>query len=135
MAKLDLSNFAQKRPLSPHLSVYRPMMTMMMSIAHRITGVALYVGMAVLGLFLSGAAVGSSAFSLVSWLGSGFIGSTLVFLITWAIFHHILGGVRHAFWDRGLYMDPKGREFLALGTLIGGVAMTVILWTARVLVG
>jgi succinate dehydrogenase / fumarate reductase cytochrome b subunit len=135
MAKIDSNDFAQKRPLSPHLSVYRPMMTMMMSIAHRITGVALYVGMAVLGLFLSGAALGSSAFSLVSWLGSGFIGSTLVFLITWAIFHHILGGVRHAFWDRGLYMDPKGREFLALGTLIGGVAMTVILWTARVLVG
>ena len=135
MAKIDSNDFAQKRPLSPHLSVYRPMMTMMMSIAHRITGVALYVGMAVLGLFLSGAALGSSAFSLVSWLGSGFIGVTLVFLITWAIFHHILGGVRHAFWDRGLYMDPKGREFLALGTLIGGVAMTVILWTARVLVG
>ena len=135
MAKIDLNNFAQKRPLSPHLSVYRPMMTMMMSIAHRITGAALYLGMALLSLFLLGAAMGSGAFSMVSWLGSGFIGTTLVFLITWAIFHHILGGVRHAFWDRGLYMDPKGREFLALGTLIGGVAMTVILWVARALVG
>ncbi|NBS34600.1 MAG: succinate dehydrogenase, cytochrome b556 subunit [Methylocystaceae bacterium] len=135
MAKIDLNNFAQKRPLSPHLSVYRPMLTMMMSIAHRITGAALYLGMALLSLFLLGAAMGSVAFSMVSWLGSGFIGTTLVFLITWAIFHHILGGVRHAFWDRGLYMDPKGREFLALGTLIGGVAMTVILWVARALVG
>jgi succinate dehydrogenase / fumarate reductase cytochrome b subunit len=126
---------ASKRPLSPHLSVYRPMMTMMMSMAHRITGVCLYLGMALLGLWLLGAAMGPNVFALVGWLGSGFLGAIIVFLVTWSIFHHLLGGVRHAFWDRGLYMDPKGRETLALGTLYGGLGLTLALWIIRAVVG
>lgn len=124
-----------ERPLSPHLSVYRPMLTMMMSIAHRITGAGLYVGMVLLALLLLGAAFGGGFYAAVSWLGSGIIGGPLVFLVTWAIMHHLLGGVRHAFWDRGLYMDPRGREFLALGTLVGGVGLTLLVWALRAIVG
>ncbi|MCC3244259.1 succinate dehydrogenase, cytochrome b556 subunit [Methylocystis sp. WRRC1] len=135
MANVELDKLAAKRPLSPHLSVYKPMLTMMMSIAHRITGAGLYVGMALLALFLLGAAMGGWVFSAFSWLGSGFIGGLIVFLVTWAIFHHLLGGVRHALWDRGLYMDPKGREFLAQATLGGGVALTLLVWVLKSLVG
>lgn len=125
---------AQQRPLSPHLSVYRPMLTMMMSIAHRITGAGLYVLMALMALFFLGAAFGGAAFGAVAWLGSGFIGNLLMFLLTWMIFHHLLGGVRHALWDRGLYMDPWGREFLAQATLGGGLALTALLWLIKILV-
>lgn len=126
---------AQQRPLSPHLSVYRPMLTMMMSIAHRITGAGLYVLMALMALFFLGAAFGGGAFAAVAWLGSGFIGNLLIFLLTWMIFHHLLGGVRHALWDRGLYMDPSGREFLAQATLGGGLALTVLLWLIKIMAG
>ena len=49
-------------------------------------------------------------------------------MIVWAIFHHLLGGVRHAFWDRGLYMDAKGRELLAQGTLVGGIPADAALY-------
>jgi succinate dehydrogenase / fumarate reductase cytochrome b subunit len=132
-AETDISNAG--RPLSPHLSVYRPMLTMMMSIAHRITGAGLYVGMVLLALLLLGAAFGGGFYSAVSWLGSGIIGGPLVFLVIWAIMHHLLGGVRHALWDRGLYMDPRGREFLALGTLIGGVGLTLLVWALRAILG
>lgn len=133
MANAETDRLAAKRPLSPHLSVYKPMLTMMMSIAHRVTGVALYAGAALLGLSLLGAAIGGGAFRAVSWIASGFTGDVIVFLFTWAIFHHLLGGVRHALWDRGLYMDPEGREFLAQATLGGGALLTALLWIFKTL--
>jgi succinate dehydrogenase / fumarate reductase cytochrome b subunit len=111
------------------------MLTMMMSIAHRVTGAALYASALLLALFLLGLALGPGAFAAVSWIASGFIGHVILFLFSWAVFHHLLGGVRHAIWDKGLYMDPKGRELLAQGTLIGGVGLTVLLWIASTLFG
>lgn len=126
MADADTDRLAARRPLSPHLTIFKPILTMTMSIAHRITGAGLYVGMALLTLFLLGAGVGGGAFSAVSWIASGFIGNLIILLIVWAIFHHLLGGVRHALWDRGLYMDPQGRELLAQGTLVGGILLTVL---------
>lgn len=135
MADANTDRLAERRPLSPHLTVYKPMLTMMMSIAHRITGAGLYAGMALLALFLLGAAMGGGAFSAVSWIASGFIGNIIILVVVWAIFHHLLGGVRHALWDRGLYMDPKGREFLAQATLGGGLLLTLLAWIFRILAG
>lgn len=133
MAEADIDRLAERRPLSPHLTIFKPIMTMMMSIAHRITGVGLYGGMALLALFLLGAGVGGGAFSAVSWIATGFIGNVLVVMIVWAIFHHLLGGVRHALWDRGLYMDPKGRELVAQGTLVGGILLTLLIFILKTL--
>lgn len=133
MADADIDRLAARRPLSPHLTIFKPIMTMMMSIAHRITGVGLYGGMALLALFLLGAGVGGGAFSVVSWIATGFIGNVLVVMIVWAIFHHLLGGVRHALWDRGLYMDPKGRELVAQGTLVGGILLTLLIFILKTL--
>ena len=126
---------ADKRPLSPHLTIFRPWLTMAVSMAHRISGAGLYIGMALLALYLLGEGFGGWLHGLTGWLGSGLIGGPIVFLVTWAIFQHLLGGVRHALWDRGLYMDPRGREFLALGTLIGGVGLTLLVWALRALLG
>jgi succinate dehydrogenase / fumarate reductase cytochrome b subunit len=135
MANAGIDERAAKRPLSPHLTIFRPWLTMAMSMAHRITGAALYVGMALLGLYLLGAGFGGWLHALTGWLASGVIGGLIVFLITWANFHHLLGGVRHALWDRGLYMDPRGRELLAQGTLYGGVGLTLLLWILKSLAG
>ncbi len=133
MADADTDRLAARRPLSPHLTVFRPILTMMMSIAHRITGAGLYAGMALLTLFLLGAAIGGGAFSAVAWIASGFIGNLIILMIVWAIFHHLLGGVRHALWDRGLYMDPQGRELLAQATLVGGILLTLLLYIFKTL--
>ncbi len=133
MADADTDRLAARRPLSPHLTIFKPILTMMMSIAHRITGAGLYAGMALLTLFLLGAAIGGGAFSAVSWIASGFIGNLIILMIVWAIFHHLLGGVRHALWDRGLYMDPQGRELLAQGTLVGGILLTLLLYIFKTL--
>ena len=117
-----------QRPLSPHLQVYRPMLTMMMSIAHRITGVALYAGTLLLAWFLIALAAGPKSFATVAWFLQSWVGILFLLGFTWALFHHLLGGLRHFLWDSGWGMDDPEREWLAQGTLIGGVALTVLVW-------
>ncbi len=128
MAQAELDAAAEKRPLSPHLTVYKPMLTMLMSMAHRITGVALYLGAALLAVYLLALAFGTVTFSAFSWIVNGFFGHLIMLVFSWSLFHHLLGGIRHALWDRGLYMDPKGRELLAQGTLAGGIILTLLTW-------
>lgn len=128
MADAGHDRLAAKRPLSPHLSIYRPTLTMTMSIAHRITGAGLYLGVLLLALFFAGAALGPGPFGAVAWIGDSILGRVVVFIISWALFHHLLGGVRHALWDRGLFFDAKGRELLAQATLWGGVGLTILFW-------
>jgi succinate dehydrogenase / fumarate reductase cytochrome b subunit len=116
------------RPLSPHLQVYRFALTMAMSIAHRITGVGLYVGTILLAWWLVAAASDASSFATASaFMGSAF-GRLILFGFTWALFHHMLGGVRHFIWDLGYGMDHPEREYLAQGTLAGGLILTLLVW-------
>lgn len=128
-------SIAAARPLSPHLSIYKPIITMVMSIAHRITGAALYAGALLIAIYLFGLALGPAAFGAVSWIADSLVGRLFVALFSWALFHHLLGGVRHAIWDRGLYLDRDGRELLAKATLSGGVVLTALLWIASSLFG
>lgn len=123
------------RPLSPHLSVYRPMLTMMMSIAHRITGAALYAGALLLAWWLVAASTGAAAFATVSGLMDAWIGRLVLFGFSWALFHHMLGGLRHFVWDAGLGMENPEREYLAAGTLIGGLVLTIAVWAVFFLRG
>ena len=116
------------RPLSPHLQIYRFALTMAMSIAHRITGAGLYLGTLLLAWWLIAAASDASSFDLASgFLGSA-VGRLILFGFTWALFHHMLGGLRHFIWDLGYGMDHPEREYLAQGTLLGGVLLTVLVW-------
>ena len=128
MGQAKTDDAEDKRPLSPHLTIYKPMLTMVMSMAHRISGVALYLGALLLALYLLGLAFGPGAFRAVFWIVNGFVGHVIVLGFSWALFHHLLGGVRHALWDRGLYMDTTGRELLAQATLAGGIILTLLTW-------
>ena len=117
-----------RRPLSPHLLVYRPMLTMMMSIAHRITGVGLYVGTLLLAWWLIAAATDAQSFATAAAFFSSIIGRFILFCFTWALFHHMLGGIRHFIWDAGYGMEHPEREYLAQATLIGGFVLAAIVW-------
>lgn len=116
------------RPLSPHLQIYRPMLTMMMSIAHRITGIALYAGTLLLAWYLIAAASGPQAFAIAAGFLGSWLGLLVLFGFTWALFHHLLGGIRHFIWDAGYGMDHPEREWLAQGTLAGGIGLTALAW-------
>ena len=117
-----------ERPLSPHLQIYRPMLTMMMSIVHRITGAGLYLGTLILAWWLLATASGPQAYDTVQWFLASPIGLLILIGYTWALMHHMLGGIRHFVWDLGHGFGPAEREWLARATLIGSLALTVVLW-------
>ena len=128
MASTGTAQKPRQRPLSPHLDVYRMTLTMAMSIVHRITGVGLYIGVLLLAWFLLALSSDATTYANFSAFIRSFIGQLLLLGFTWALFHHLLGGVRHAFWDAGFGLDDPARERLAQATLIGGIALTAIAW-------
>ncbi|MBD1548223.1 succinate dehydrogenase, cytochrome b556 subunit [Roseibium aggregatum] len=125
MSNADLRG---NRPLSPHLQIYKPILTMVMSILHRITGAALYFGTILLAWWLIAAAAGPDYFDFVNGIYGSFIGRLILFGFTWALVHHMLGGLRHFIWDMGAGFGREAREWLARATIIGSVTLTIVLW-------
>jgi succinate dehydrogenase / fumarate reductase, cytochrome b subunit len=125
---------AQRRPLSPHLQVYRFTLTMAMSIAHRITAAALYAGTLLLAWFLLALIAGPGPFAVVSAVYGSIVGQLVLFLFTYALCQHLMGGIRHLVWDMGYCMDPPGREVLAQVGAIGAVVLTLAIWIVRFVV-
>jgi succinate dehydrogenase / fumarate reductase cytochrome b subunit len=121
------------RPLSPHLQIYRPMLTMMMSIVHRITGFGNYFGMLILAWWLIAAASGPNAYARFDRFAGSIIGRIILFGYTWSVIHHMLGGIRHLIWDTGRGFGPNEREWLAAANLVGSIAITVVLWIVGLL--
>ena len=95
------------RPISPHLQVYRPQLTSMLSILHRITGVALAIGTILLVYWLIAAASGPVAFATAEALIGSWIGRILLFGWTFALYFHLTNGIRHLFWDAGFGFELK----------------------------
>lgn len=121
------------RPLSPHLQVYKPQITSVLSILHRITGVALAVGTLLLTWWLIAAASGPEAFTAAQGFIGSWLGLLLLFGWSWALFYHLCNGIRHLCWDIGLGFDlPTVRAsgwvvvaasvILTVGAWIGGYA-------------
>jgi succinate dehydrogenase / fumarate reductase cytochrome b subunit len=117
-----------RRPLSPHLQVYRPQLTSVLSILHRMTGVGLGLGTLLLTWWLVAAATSADAFATVQ----GFIGSAfgLVLLFGWtlALFFHLCNGIRHLAWDIGLGFEKA--EYHLTGWVVVGASLilTVFVW-------
>jgi succinate dehydrogenase / fumarate reductase cytochrome b subunit len=120
----DTSN----RPLSPHLQIYYPLVTMVMSIFHRITGAALYVGTPLVVWWLVAAATGPEAFATAQAFFGSWFGILILVGYTWALVHHMLGGIRHFIWDMGYGYEKGPRNWLAKGTLFGSILLTILIW-------
>lgn len=117
-----------RRPLSPHLQVYKPQITSALSIFHRITGVALGAGTLLLVWWLVAAATTDAAYATVS----AFIGSPIgyLLLIGWsaALWYHLLSGLRHLAWDAGKGFDLPTVHATGKLVLIGTAVLTVLTW-------
>lgn len=116
------------RPLSPHLQIYRWTWTMAMSVVHRATGCALYLGTVLFAIWLLSVASGPAAYDRVSWFFGSPLGLLILFGYTWVLMHHLLGGIRHLVWDTGRGFDPESRMSMARLTLILSPILTVALW-------
>lgn len=129
-----MANVTQNRPLSPHLQIYKPIPTMVMSIVHRITGAALYFGTALVAWWLIAAATGQGYFDLVNWILGTIVGRLVLFGYTWALLHHMLGGLRHFFWDLGYGFDPAVSTRVAKLMLIASICLTVLVWIVGIVI-
>ncbi|NEU11948.1 succinate dehydrogenase, cytochrome b556 subunit [Methylobacterium sp. BTF04] len=121
-------------PLSPHLQIYRWTWTMAMSVFHRITGTALYGGTGLVAIWLVALASGPLGYDAVAWFFGSIVGRLILFVYTWILMHHMLGGLRHFVWDVGQGFDRERRMALARGTLIASVIATVLIWAIALVV-
>jgi succinate dehydrogenase / fumarate reductase cytochrome b subunit len=123
------------RPISPHLQVYKPQLTSVLSILHRITGVALAVGTILLVYWLIAAASGPVAFASAEALIGSWIGRILLFGWTFTLYFHLSNGIRHLFWDAGFGFELKTvyasgwtvvalAAVLTLASFVAGFALT-----------
>lgn len=117
-----------ERPRSPHLQVYKMTLTMAMSVFHRATGIALYAGTVLLVWWLASAAVGDEYFAFTQGIFGSWFGQLVLFGYTWALFHHMLGGIRHFVWDVGAGFEHNAREAMTLFSLIGALVLTALTW-------
>jgi succinate dehydrogenase / fumarate reductase cytochrome b subunit len=117
-----------RRPLSPHLQVYKPQITSVTSIMHRITGVGLGVGTLVLVWWLVAAATSDAAYDRATWFIGSWIGLLLMFGWTAALWYHFANGIRHLFWDFGYGFDLPTAHATGKATAVATVVLTVLTW-------
>jgi succinate dehydrogenase / fumarate reductase cytochrome b subunit len=108
---------------------------MTMSIVHRITGGALYVGTLLVAWWLIAAATSEEYFAFVDWLVGSWFGLLVLFGYTWALFHHMLGGIRHLIWDTGAALQKETASKLAWATVAGSLLLTAVVWLFYFLAG
>ena len=114
------------RPLSPHLTIYRPQMTSVSSIFVRITGNALLVaGLLIVWWFLA-AATSPEYFAFADGLITSWFGDLVMALSVWALWYHALGGLRHLYWDSGRGLDVETSEKMGIGMFAGSFVLTLI---------
>lgn len=101
---------------------------MTMSILHRVTGAGLYFGTLLLAYWLIAAASSKHSYDTAQWIFGSFPGRLILFGYTWALIHHLLGGLRHFVWDLGQGFDPKSREGLAIANVVLSVILTLVVW-------
>lgn len=118
----------RERPLSPHLQVYKPQLTSVLSITHRATGVVLYFGSLFLVLWLVAAAFNYGLFVMMQEFWASRLGQC--FLLGWSLclFYHLLNGVRHLCWDMGHGLELRDTYITGYAVLIGTALLTLIAW-------
>lgn len=118
------------RPLSPHLTIYRPQMTSISSIFVRITGNALLAATLLLIAWLLAASTSAAAFEWVQYVITSWFGDLVFLLSLWALWYHMLGGLRHLIWDTGRGLELKTAERMGWMMIIGSLLLTAftVIW-------
>jgi succinate dehydrogenase / fumarate reductase cytochrome b subunit len=119
-----------QRPLSPHLQIYKPQLTSVLSISHRATGVALSIGAVLLVWWLVAAATGDEAYAAAQGFWHSWLGLLVLLGFTFSLFFHLCNGIRHLFWDAGYGFELKQTYLSGLAVLATSAALTLIAWIA-----
>jgi succinate dehydrogenase / fumarate reductase cytochrome b subunit len=119
---------SNKRPLSPHLQVYRPQLTSVLSITHRITGVVLSAGLVMIVAWLLALAGGAEAYERLNALLFSIPGLVLLLIWTQAMFYHLLNGIRHLLWDAGWLLDLRSAYASGWAVVTLSLVLTILVW-------
>ena len=119
---------SSNRPLSPHLQVYRPQLTSILSITHRATGIALSFGIILLIAWILATAAGENYFKTVNSIITSWLGKLVLVGFTWALFYHLCNGVRHLFWDAGFGFELSTVYKSGYATVGASVLFTAAAW-------
>lgn len=114
------------RPLSPHLTIYRPQMTSITSIMTRITGTGLLVGALLVVWWFLAAATSPEYFAVADGVITSWFGDLVMTLSVWALWYHALAGLRHLYWDTGRGLEVEFAEKLGLVVVVLSVVLTVL---------
>jgi len=119
-----------QRPLSPHLQIYRPQLTSVLSITHRMTGIALSIGALFLVWWLVAAATGDGAFAAAQWFFGSWLGLLMLLGWTFCFFFHLANGIRHLVWDTGHGFDLPAAYASGWAVAVASAALTVVAFIA-----
>ena len=114
------------RPLSPHLTIYRPQLTSMTSILTRITGNAMLISALLIVWWFLAAATSPEAYALADGFLTSWFGDLVMIFSVLGLWYHTLAGVRHLIWDNGIGLDIPTAEKMGWAVVIGSVVLTVI---------
>ena len=114
------------RPLSPHLTIYKPQLTSITSILIRITGNALILSVFLIVCWLFSAATSPRYFTVIDSFMNSWLGTLVLISSLWAVWYHLLGGLRHLIWDRAIGLDLKTAEYLGWSVVFGSFLLTII---------
>ncbi|MDC1034997.1 succinate dehydrogenase, cytochrome b556 subunit [Alphaproteobacteria bacterium] len=119
---------SRQRPLSPHLQIYKPQLTSLLSILHRATGVALSIGSVILVSWVVALSLGETAYSSYSMIINSWFGKLVLFGFTFGLFYHLSNGIRHLFWDAGYGYDLKVAYTSGTLVIISSLTLTIVTW-------
>ncbi|MDA9148549.1 succinate dehydrogenase, cytochrome b556 subunit [Alphaproteobacteria bacterium] len=119
---------SRQRPLSPHLQIYKPQLTSLLSILHRATGVALSIGSVILVSWVVALSLGETAYSSYSMIINSWFGKLVLFGFTFGLFYHLSNGIRHLFWDAGYGYDLKVAYTSGSLVIISSLTLTIVTW-------
>jgi succinate dehydrogenase / fumarate reductase cytochrome b subunit len=131
----DAAKAPRERPLSPHLQVWRWHITMATSIAHRATGVALYVGALIAAAWAISLAQGPDAYATFKGVMGAPVGKLVMFGLTLSYFYHLANGIRHLVWDAGEGFEVKTADATAIVVFAFAAAATAAVWTIAFMTG
>lgn len=122
------------RPLSPHLTWYKPQITSTLSILHRLSGIALAFGAVALAWWVIAVAIGGDVFAATAWLYASVGGQILLFLWTIALTFHLSNGIRHLFWDADMGFSMIAVNRSGVAVLVMTALLTIVVWLIVLLV-
>lgn len=123
-----MSSWTDKRPMSPHVSIWKWHITMAGSILHRASGVVNYLGAGLVVAWLFATAAGPDYYEPLAMVVGSVWGQLVLFGFTLSVSYHLLSGLRHLFWDAGRGFNPRFASFMGAVIFLSAIALAIAVW-------